>query len=33
MLTIEEKVQPHHEHLLFYKGLSDWPEEWSGNNV
>jgi hypothetical protein len=33
MLTIEKKVQPHHEHLLFYKGLSDWPEEWSGNNV
>jgi aryl-alcohol dehydrogenase-like predicted oxidoreductase len=33
MLTIEEKVQPYHEHLLFYKGLSDWPEEWSGNNV
>jgi aryl-alcohol dehydrogenase-like predicted oxidoreductase len=33
MLTIEEKVQPHHEHLLFYKGLSDWPEEWSGNNA
>ena len=33
MLTIENKVQPHHEHLLFYKGLSDWPEEWSGNNV
>jgi aryl-alcohol dehydrogenase-like predicted oxidoreductase len=33
MLAIEKKVQPHHEHLLFYKGLSDWPEEWSGNNV
>lgn len=33
MLTIEKKVQPHHEHLLFYKGLSDWPEKWSGNNV
>mgnify|MGYP000369886211 CR=1 FL=1 len=32
MLAIEEKVQPHHEHLLFYKGLSDWPAEWSGNN-
>jgi predicted aldo/keto reductase-like oxidoreductase len=33
MLAIEKKVQPHHEHLLFYKGLSDWPEKWSGNNV
>jgi hypothetical protein len=33
MLAIEEKVQPHHEHLLFYKGLSDWPDDWSGNNV
>lgn len=33
MLAIENKVKPHHEHLLFYKGLSDWPEEWSGNNV
>jgi len=33
MLAIEDKVKPHHEHLLFYKGLSDWPEEWSGNNV
>ena len=33
MLAIEEKVKPHHEHLMFYKGLSDWPEEWSGNNV
>ncbi|MCK5067041.1 MAG: hypothetical protein KAR16_06375, partial [Bacteroidales bacterium] len=33
MLAIEEKVKPHHEHLLFYKGLSEWPEEWSGNNV
>jgi len=33
MLAIEEKVKPHHEHLLFYKGLSEWPGEWSGNNV
>jgi predicted aldo/keto reductase-like oxidoreductase len=33
MLALEKKVQPHHEHLLFYKGLSDWPEGWSGNNV
>jgi aryl-alcohol dehydrogenase-like predicted oxidoreductase len=33
MLAIENKVKPHHEHLLFYKGLSDWPAEWSGNNV
>ncbi len=33
MLAIEDKVKPHHKHLMFYKGLSDWPEEWSGNNV
>ena len=33
MLAIEDKVKPHHEHLLFYKGLSEWPEEWSGNNI
>jgi aryl-alcohol dehydrogenase-like predicted oxidoreductase len=33
MLDIEDKVKPHYEHLMFYKGLSDWPEEWSGNNV
>jgi aryl-alcohol dehydrogenase-like predicted oxidoreductase len=33
MLAIEDKVKPHHEHLLFYKGLSEWPAEWSGNNV
>jgi len=33
MLAIEEKVKPHYEHLMFYKGLTDWPEEWSGNNV
>ncbi|MFC2123794.1 aldo/keto reductase [Bacteroidota bacterium] len=33
MLAIENKVKPHHEHLLFYKGLTEWPEEWSGNNV
>ena len=33
MLAIEDKVKPHKDHLLFYKGLSDWPEEWSGNNV
>jgi hypothetical protein len=33
MLAIEEKVKPHYKHLSFFKGLSDWPEEWSGNNV
>ena len=33
MLAIEDKVRPHYEHLMFYKGLSEWPEEWSGNNV
>ena len=33
MLAIEDKVKPHYEHLMFYKGLSDWPEVWSGNNV
>lgn len=33
MMAIEEKVKPHKDHLLFYKGLSDWPEDWSGNNI
>ncbi len=33
MLAIEDKVKPHYEHLMFYKGLSEWPEVWSGNNV
>jgi predicted aldo/keto reductase-like oxidoreductase len=33
MLAIEEKVKPHHEHLMFYKGLSEWPVGWTGNNV
>jgi hypothetical protein len=33
MLAIEDQVKPHYEHLMFYKGLSEWPEEWSGNNV
>jgi len=33
MLAIEEKVKPYYEHLMFYKGLSEWPKEWSGNNV
>ena len=33
MLAIEDKVKLHKDHLLFYKGLSDWPAEWSGNNV
>ena len=33
ILAIEDKVKPHHEYLMFYKGLSEWPKEWSGNNV
>lgn len=33
MLAIEEKVKPHYEHLMFYKGLSDWPKDWSGNSA
>jgi len=33
MFAIEEKVKPHHEHLLFYKDLTEWPAEWSGNNI
>ena len=33
MLAIEEKVKPHKDYLLFYKGLSDWPEDWAGNNA
>ena len=33
MLAIEDKVKPHYEHLMFYKGLSSWPEGSSGNNL
>jgi aryl-alcohol dehydrogenase-like predicted oxidoreductase len=33
MLAIEEKVKPHYKHLMFYKGLSEWPEDWAGNNL
>lgn len=33
MLAIEQKVEPHYEHLMFYKGLSDWPTGTSGNNI
>ena len=33
MLAIEDKVKSHKDHLLFYKGLSDWPEDWAGNNI
>jgi aryl-alcohol dehydrogenase-like predicted oxidoreductase len=33
MLAIEDKVKPHKDYLLFYKGLSDWPEDWAGNNA
>ncbi len=33
MLAIENKVKPHYEHLMFYKGLSDWPAVWSANNI
>ncbi len=25
MLAIEEKVEPHYERLMFFKGLSNWP--------
>ena len=28
MLAIEDKVKPHYEHLKFFKGLSDWPQDW-----
>ena len=28
MLATEDKTRPHHEHLLFFKGLSDWPADW-----
>jgi aryl-alcohol dehydrogenase-like predicted oxidoreductase len=31
MLAIEDKVKPHYKHLMFYKGLSSWPQGWSGN--
>ena len=33
MLAIEDKVKPHYEHLMYYKGLTEWPVEWSGNNI
>jgi hypothetical protein len=33
MLAIEDKVEPHKDHLQFFKGLSSWPSEWSGNDV
>lgn len=33
MLVIEDKVKPHYEHLMFYKGLSQWPKGWSGNDI
>ena len=33
LLAIEEKVKPHYKHLQFFKGLSEWPSEWSGNNI
>ena len=33
LFAIEEKVKPHYEHLMFYKFLSEWPPEWSGNNL
>lgn len=33
MLAIEDKVKPHYEHLMYFKGLTEWPVEWSGNNV
>ncbi len=28
MLAIEDKVKPCYEHLLFFKGLSQWPADW-----
>lgn len=28
MLAIEDKVKPHYEHLQFFKGISDWPQDW-----
>jgi predicted aldo/keto reductase-like oxidoreductase len=33
LLAIEDKVKPHYKHLQFFKGLSEWPPEWSGNNL
>jgi aryl-alcohol dehydrogenase-like predicted oxidoreductase len=33
MLEIEEKVEPYYKHLMFYKGLSNWPPGWAGNNI
>lgn len=33
MLAIEDKVKPHYKHLMYFKGLAEWPVEWSGNNI
>jgi aryl-alcohol dehydrogenase-like predicted oxidoreductase len=28
MLAIEEKTKPYYKEILFFKNLSEWPEEW-----
>ena len=28
LLAIEDKVKPYYKDLAFFKGLSDWPEDW-----
>lgn len=28
MLALEEKTSPYYEDLMFFKGLSEWPQEW-----
>lgn len=33
LLAIEDKVKPHYKHLMYFKGLDEWPVEWSGNNI
>jgi aryl-alcohol dehydrogenase-like predicted oxidoreductase len=33
MLAIEEKVKPYYERLMFFKGLSEWPNDTSGNDA
>ena len=28
MLAIEEKTKPYYKEIMFFKNLSEWPEEW-----
>jgi predicted aldo/keto reductase-like oxidoreductase len=28
MLAIEAKTKPYYKEIMFFKNLSEWPEEW-----